>query len=234
MGMASKKTAPYLWQRVKDGDETRGQHYATLVKAAMEIADREGLEAVTMRSVAQATGSGTMSLYRYVSGKDDLLDLLVDAGYGEIPLPKKPHGWRDTLERVAEDSRRVLKQHPWLAPLLSRRATLGPNYVQWLECLLAATESAHWGMRTQARMIGAVWAYVTGFVVHELGELEPERKAGKHQREPGARYVAELLAREQHPLLKKFLESDAGQPSTKEFRVGLQFVLDGIAAKYGE
>ena len=83
------------------------------VRAAIEIADNEGVEALSMRKVAARLGAGTMSLYRYVANKDDLLDLMVDAVIGEEPLPEEPSGdWRTELAEQARRARRSAQRHP--------------------------------------------------------------------------------------------------------------------------
>src|SRR3954453_8973113 len=87
----------------------RGAHPALgreqIVRAAMEIADAEGLEAISMRRVAAGLGAGTMSLYWYVAGKDELLDLMVDAAFGEFRIPDRPTGdWRADLRLIAHET----------------------------------------------------------------------------------------------------------------------------------
>jgi AcrR family transcriptional regulator len=229
-----KNKSTLIWQRLIAERAPRKLDYVSLIGAATNIADRQGLAAVTMRSVAAAVGAGTMSLYRYVSGKDDLLDLILDAAYGEIPLPvSSARDWQDRLTRVAMDSRRVLKAHSWLAPLLTSRPTLGPNYLRWFEYLLAATASPHRDMKTQVRMIGTMWSFVTGFVAYELGEIETHRKhklTEARKRQIALPYVTQVIATGKFPYLEQFLKSGAGRPTDDDFREGLRAVLAGIAS----
>src|SRR5579871_5753432 len=83
---AMPESPEFIWPRLQAAGAKRRLSYDALVRAAAEIADRQGIEAVTMRSVATALNAGAMSLYRYVRGKDDLLDLILDAAFGEIEL----------------------------------------------------------------------------------------------------------------------------------------------------
>ena len=223
-----------IWERLLAHHAPRKIDYASLISVAMDTADQKGLDAVSMRNVAAALGAGTMSVYRYVSGKDDLLDLILDAAYGEIPLPRLAGlDWQDRLTRVAMDSRRALKTHSWLAPLMSSRPTLGPNYLRWFEYLLAATASPHRDIKTQVRMIGTLWSFVSGFVAYELAEIEANRthKLTETKKRQLARpYVNQVLATGEYPYLAQFVKCGGGKPTDDDFREGLRAVLTGIAS----
>jgi len=227
------KQSVLIWQRLLVEHTSRKLDYTSIVHTAMKIADRGGLAAVSMRNVAAALHVGTMSLYRYVSGKDDLLDLILDAAYSEIPLPKNPGpDWRTQLTRVAIDSRRALKSHAWLGSLVTQRPTLGPNYLRWFEFLLAATTSPNRNMRTQVRMIGTLWSYITGFLAYELGETETNRRHNlteAKKRLLARPYLSQIISTGRHPYLQQFLKSRVGEPTDTDFRAGLRAVLAGIA-----
>src|SRR4051812_22226859 len=140
--MAEKNSA-LIWERVQAGHRVRNLDYSAIVGAAMKLADHDGIEAVSMRRVASALDAGTMSLYRYVAGKDDLLDLILDEAYGQIPLPPRSRSdWRKQLKMVAVETRRVLKKHAWVSSLITMRPNLGPNYLRWFEFLLETTSSS--------------------------------------------------------------------------------------------
>jgi AcrR family transcriptional regulator len=224
-----------IWERMAEGPASRKLDYGSIVRAAMKLADRDGIEAVSMRNVAAALDAGTMSLYRYVAGKDDLLDLILDAAYGEIRLPQDVGiDWQNQFRRVAVESRRVMKSHPWLASLMSRRPTLGPNYLRWFECLLGATLSSGRNMQIRIRMIGTAWSYVSGFIAYELGEMETNRKyklTEAKKRKAAQPYVAQILATGRHPHLSEFLKhGNIGQPTDEDFTAGLNAMLTGIAS----
>jgi AcrR family transcriptional regulator len=191
-------TPPLIWQRVLAARPTRKLDYPGIVRIAMEIADELGLDAISMRNVASRLEAGTMSLYRYVAGKGELLDLILDSAYGEIAIPRQQSkDWRSDILRVARETRTVLKAHPWLTPLITMRPSLGPNYLRWFEFLLATTSAPGRAMRTQVRMIGTIWAYVTGFVGYETGEIETNRRHNlteERKRELAAPYVQQVLS----------------------------------------
>jgi AcrR family transcriptional regulator len=119
-----------------------------IVAAAIAIADAEGLDRLSMRRVADHLGVGTMSLYRYVPGKTELLDVMVDRVNGEAarqrPLPDDPPsaraGWRARLERVARENRRLYERHPWLLQIFPGRPPLGPGIMAKYEHELSAVE----------------------------------------------------------------------------------------------
>lgn len=135
-----------------------------IVRAAIVIADAEGLEKMSMHRVARAVGAGTMSLYTYVPGKAELLDLMVDAVLLELDLPApdepRDEGWREQVWRYAERTRTVSRSHPWLAHVSLTRPPLGPGVFATHEYLLSALRAA--GLRAR-RGVDAALA-VTVFV----------------------------------------------------------------------
>jgi AcrR family transcriptional regulator len=199
----------------------------------MRIADREGLQAISMRRLAGELGSGAMSLYRHVSGKDQILDMLLDAAYGEIAVPAAPSGnWREDVRDMARQTRTVLKRHAWLGPLLTSRPTLGPNYLRWFEFLLAATALEAPQIQARLRVIGTVFAFVAGVVGYELGEEETNRRhklTPERKRKFAAPHLAPILATGHFPNLALFVEQGGGEPTDESFEFGLKCVLDGVA-----
>jgi len=109
-----------------------------IVRAAIEIADRDGLGALTMRRLAEALGVGAMALYTYVRGKADLLDLMLDAVYLDMPRATLGGDWRERLTTVARDNRALFDAHPWAATLSSSRPPLGPGLMAKYEHELSA------------------------------------------------------------------------------------------------
>jgi AcrR family transcriptional regulator len=206
---------------------------ARIVAAAVRIADREGLEALSMRGIAEEMGSGVMSLYRHVSGKDRLLDLLLDEAYGEIAVPDTSSGdWQTDLREMARQTRQVLKRHWWLGSLLTSRPTFGPNYLRWFEFLLAATAGAVPKVPSRVRVIGTVFAYINGVVGYELGEEQTNRRhdlTPERKRELAAPHLAPILASGLYPNLALFVEQGGSEPTDESFELGLDCVLDGIA-----
>ena len=110
-----------------------------VVFAGIRVADAEGLDAVTMRRIADELGVATMSLYTYVPGRDELLELMLDHAHGELP-GELPEGWRAGLTAVAEDLWRLYHRHPWLLEIRVGRPTLGPHTFAKYERELAAMD----------------------------------------------------------------------------------------------
>ncbi|WP_274536962.1 TetR/AcrR family transcriptional regulator [Kitasatospora sp. CB01950] len=110
---------------------------AEITAAAVELADREGLDAVSMRRVATALGTGAASLYRYVATRDELLDLMTDSVAAEYDLPAPGGDWQADLLAVARQARQIMRRHPWLPALVIGRPVLGPHGADLLEHVLA-------------------------------------------------------------------------------------------------
>ena len=118
-----------LWERVdKSEQRTRvALSYPRITRAGMEIADREGLGAVSMRRVARQLEAGAMSLYRYVESRDELIELMADHAYAEFPAAPRSGDWRADLAEAARRIRRTILKHPWLGGQPVPRTGLGPT-----------------------------------------------------------------------------------------------------------
>ena len=129
---------PVIWMRPEQAPVGRPaeRSRAEITTAAVELADREGLEAVSMRRVAAALGTGAASLYRYVATRDDLLDLMTDSTAAEYELPAPSGDWQADLLELAYQAQRIMRRHPWLPTLVITRPTLGPHGIDVLEHLL--------------------------------------------------------------------------------------------------
>ena len=222
-----------IWERLARGTRSRSRlSYARIVKASMRIADREGLEAVSMRRVAEQLNAGTMSIYRYVATRDQLLDLLLDEAYGEIAVPARPsRDWRTDLRGLACQTRHVLKRHSWLGPLLTSRPTLGPHYLRWFEFALASTAATGLDVKARVRLIGTVNAWVAGVVGYELGEAETNRRhklTEKRKRELVGPYLDRILETGRYPHLAEFVRVGSGEVTDADFEFGLDCVILGL------
>lgn len=108
-----------------------------IVRAGIAVADREGLGAVTMARVAAQLEVTTMALYRYVPGKDELLDLMTDGAFGSPP-PAGGGPWRAEVRHCARACLRMFSERPWVLEAVLRRAPIGPRWLSWLNALLEA------------------------------------------------------------------------------------------------
>ncbi|MFF8777733.1 TetR/AcrR family transcriptional regulator [Streptomyces sp. NPDC015140] len=201
-----------------------------IVRAAIRLADADGLEAVSLRKVATALGVGPMRLYGYIAGKEELLDLMVDAVYAEI----RPVGdsWREVLRSLAETTRRAAHEHEWLADLLGGRPQLGPHALARGEAVVAALDEVD----TDAVMpvVTSVDAYVIGAVRREIADRRAERDTGMDERRWQASlgpYLERTFATGRFPALATVVRDAAHLDADETFRMGLDFLLDGIEAR---
>jgi AcrR family transcriptional regulator len=207
-----------------------------IAAAAIGIADREGLDAVSMRRVATELGCGTMSLYRYVRTKDELHDLMRDAAAGEDdPGSAVLSGdWRMDLTTLAHRLRASGLRHPWLAALAVGRPSFGPNEMAGIELALSALDGLSLSADEMMNVIGVLSAFVQGFVSRELAERSWRRPAATPQERQWqlgiGKYLAELSASGGYPVFTRVRdEVDKAPDPDAVFDWQLQRVLDGLA-----
>lgn len=233
---ATAEPSPVIWARL-DQSARRPKPSLThhqIVRAAMEIADTEGLQALSMRKVASKLGAGTMSLYRYVANKDDLLDLMVDAILGE-ELPDKPSGdWRSELAEMARRTRRGARRHPWAIRFMLARPNLGPQALRTIEYSMAAVDGLGLDIDQMLDMVSTVGAFAVGFVQAELAEEEAQRRTGLTEEQWRARmapYIRQLIASGRYPYFERIvIEAEDFPDMNTTFERRLSYVLDGLAA----
>jgi AcrR family transcriptional regulator len=138
------RTLQLLWRDGTPGQRRgprRGLSIDAVVDAATTIADAEGLDAVTMRRVAQALGVVPMTVYTYVPGKAELLDLMLDAAYARMPRTDTAgRPWRDRVTAIAEENKALYERHPWAALVSTVRPPLGPGQMAKYEHELTALD----------------------------------------------------------------------------------------------
>jgi AcrR family transcriptional regulator len=228
---------PPIWARPTPVPRRRdrGLSRDRIVKTAIQLADAEGIDAVTMRAIAQKLRTGAMSLYWHVGSKDDLMDLIRDAVAGELERIEHPSGdWRADLTAIATDSRDAFLRHPWLTSVVGGRPTLGPNFLRHAELSLAVVSHLDIDVTTQLAIVFAVDDYVRGFVTRELEEAGgPQGGADEREwQESVAPYMREILASGEYPNLAAMIEGRGYQiDSDTRFSFGLQCLLDGIAQR---
>ncbi|MCO5995158.1 TetR/AcrR family transcriptional regulator [Actinoallomurus rhizosphaericola] len=207
-----------------------------IVETAIRLADAEGLEAVSLRKVAAELGAGPMRLYGYLSAKEELLDLMVDAVYGEIPLPAPDCDRRAALRSLAHGLRRAARRHEWFADLLGGRPHLGPCALAYLEASLAALDGSPGFADIDAVMQATrtVNAYVVGAVREEIIESRAERATGLDEPRWQAAigpYIERALATGRYPSLARAIRDSTHLDAETAFDTGLEQVLDGIGAR---
>jgi AcrR family transcriptional regulator len=231
-----RRRSELLWDdRVRS---TRGPKAACtpdeVVLAAIEIAEADGLSAVTMHAVATQLGFTTMALYRYFPNKEALLDAIVDAGLGRPPAASRSRGdWRTEVTRWAHAKRRMLCAREWLAELPFVAAPHGPNWLLWVEALTAPLMTTGLAPADVGQMISIIDGYTRGASDTAIS-LERARARGISERQWAAAVGADLGRAIGDPRFPAFAElltapSDGRPRSLDEsFEFGLQCVLHGI------
>jgi AcrR family transcriptional regulator len=226
-----------VWARERPEPSRRAPSVEQIVARAVAIADADGLAAVTMRRVAAELRSGTASLYRYVTNRDELLELMVDAVQGEEEPPALTGDWRADLTAVARRYRRTILRHPWLAGELTGRPSLGPNWMRHAEAAMGAALELTPDVTLAVKVGESLMAYVLGAVSAELAELQAQRRTGltETQWQAGVGpYVRRLLDSGEYPnLARRIYEADDDITPEERFEFGMACVLDGAAASVG-
>jgi AcrR family transcriptional regulator len=203
-----------------------------IARAGIRIADAEGLGALSMRRIAEELGFTTMSLYRHVPGKTELLAVMIDTAIGDaLPLPESEGNWRARLEHWAYQNWALLRRHPWMLVVDSPDAQTGPHKMVWIEAGLQTIADTGLDGGEMLGIIFSVYVYVHGSAqVFSLWE---------EQEEPSWTSPSPLMQRvardDRFPILKAILASGALDNAEEDepgesFAFGLQRMLDGIEA----
>ncbi|MGH8929634.1 MAG: TetR/AcrR family transcriptional regulator [Egibacteraceae bacterium] len=148
-------------------------------RAAIEIADAEGLTGLSMRRVAEQLGVGTMSLYTYVPGKAELLDVMLDMVLGEIAEADSPdQGWRARLEQRMRDYWALYHRHPWTLQISGTRALLGPNELGLYDSTLRAIDGLGLTGSEMVSAVGLVYGYVRGAAQNAIEAADAATRTG--------------------------------------------------------
>ena len=207
-----------------------------IVRAAIEIADEEGIQALSFRRMAAKLGVSTMALYWYVDSKEDVLDLMVDAVYAEMtfPQPSSESWWADCMI-LATQVRKVMQRHPWLASLSNNRPLLGPNALKLHECLLTTLSTLALDKSMTLAIAEMIGVYVRGFVQKELGEAEARYRSGLSEDEwrvSVAPYIQKhVIESSDYPTLAQFFLHAEEWDDDKRFTFGLTCLLDGVVTQ---
>jgi AcrR family transcriptional regulator len=200
-----------------------------VAKAALQLADADGLEALSMRALADRLGVGTMTLYGYFRNKDELLDAVVDSAVGEGELPS-PDGddWREQLRTVVLYARSNLLRHPSLVELRVRRPVLRPEALRFSERCLAILRGAGLDVREGTAAFRLLFTYTFGFAaLSPAGSTDDDRRAALAALAalPQGEYPALTEARE---------EASRAMGGDEVFEYGLDRILDGLEARLGQ
>jgi AcrR family transcriptional regulator len=205
-----------------------------IVSAAIEIADADGLEALSMRRVAEALGVGTMSLYRYVPGKAELLDLMLDQTNSQDPsVDRLGDDWRTAMETLGRSIWRLYLRHPWLPFVDQSRPLLGPNSLDGFEVALRSLDGSGLTDQQKVNAISIIEAFVSSVARLHNNAVTAEQRTGLSTEEfwqAQTPVLEKAMATGRYPLIAT-LDDDAFASTPEEFfEFGLRCLLDGFEA----
>nr|MCY0984891.1 TetR/AcrR family transcriptional regulator [Streptomyces tirandamycinicus] len=198
-----------------------------VIRTAMAVADEKGAAALTMRAIAEPLGVEAMSLYHHVAGREEILDGMVDAVFGEIDLPPRDTDWKSAMRRRAFSARTVLRRHPWAIGLMDSRSQPGPATLRHHDALIGALRAAGFSVPMAAHAFSLIDSYLYGFVIQELSlpfssSAQLEEVAGAILRDAPAGAYPHLTELATEHALKP------GYDYADEFAFGLTLILDAL------
>jgi AcrR family transcriptional regulator len=207
-----------------------------VVATAVGIADREGLDAVSVRRVAAELQARPMSLYSFFERKDDLIDLMLDHVLGEMLVEELPGDWREALRAVLHRQLEVGRRHIWIMSAFGTRVPIGPNAARHAEQSHAAVAKLGLPPQRAVRLLQVIDTYLWGFVTLSLQELavrQRDRLSEEEWRSSTEAYFTELTAGGDLPRLAEagrhgLVRDDSDAWS--RFDEGLDWLLDGFEA----
>ncbi len=201
-----------------------------ILRAALVLADKDGIESLSMRNLAAALGVEAMSLYKHVANKDAVLDGLVELILREMEIPPVDTPWREAMRRRAWSVRHTILRHPWASVLIESRMEPKDARLRYADTVLAILRKAGFAPEVQYRAFGLLDSYVYGFVLQEVNW--PTKESDRLKAVAGFK---EFLKDGRYPNLMAVLQNAAwlnlapgAKPYDAEFEFGLDLILDGL------
>jgi AcrR family transcriptional regulator len=195
-----------------------------ILRAALKLADERGIEALSMRNLGQALRVEAMSLYKHVSGKEDVLDGISELVMAELEVPDRDADWRSAIRRSAISAHVSLRRHPWAGPVLESRITPGPMRLRYLDAVVGKLREAGFSMPDVARAFMLLDSHTYGFTIQELAlpfnrETLPDVAVD----------FTELIPADYPNVLAMAELAAQGRDAVPvEFEFGLDLILDGL------
>ncbi|HUQ61327.1 TetR/AcrR family transcriptional regulator [Lentzea sp.] len=209
------------------GGQPLGLSREAIVAKALELLDEHGMQKLSMRTLAAQLGAAPMSLYWHVPTKDALIELCLDAVYGEFDLPEPDAEWEPALRGMMHELRHLAQKHPWWVRGIGEFTTIGPNAVAMADSMLGPLRAAGLSMAEASLSASTVSSYVMGFAIAEVNFAS---RGKMDQPPPDLRKIADLY-REKHPRYVEMLDDPAVWSLEGQFEFGLDCVIDGIKAR---
>ncbi len=202
-----------------------------ILRSALALADKEGLEGLSMRKVAQGLGVQAMSLYNYVANKEDLIDGMVELVVGEMAVPEVGQDWQGEMRRRAMVAHAVLLRHPWAAMALMSRVNVGPVMLRFIDATLGCLHAGGFPLRLADHAWNAMDSHIYGFTLQELKfPFAPEEYPA------AAEMGLPLIPAELYPNMYALAIDiiDRRYDGLYDFEFGLEMILAGLERVLGE
>lgn len=198
-----------------------------VLRAAVLLADEEGVASLTMRKLAAKLGVKAMSLYHHVANKDEVLDGMVDIVFSEIELPPSGADWKASMRQRAFSARQALTRHAWALGLLDSRANPGPATLRHHDAVIGSLREAGFSAEMTAHAFSALDSYIYGFALQELNLPFDTSE----ELEEVAETILQQVPAGSYPHLTELMVEHALKPDyayANEFEFGLELILDGL------
>ena len=220
--MPNRAADDLVWDEPADG-ASGGLTRADVIQAALEVADAEGLEAVSIRRVASDLGVRPMSLYTHIASKDDLVALMLHEMSGELLVPEPlPDDWREALRAIARQAYAAYVQHPWALQAFGRGTRVGPNMLRRAEQSAAAVASLDLSPADAWIALSIVHEWTIGHALHVVTLREDHELEGQLSGADPAEF----------PRMSKVFGVGREESRDTIFDVALEAVLDGIERRF--
>lgn len=247
--MSAKKSPPadmarslaLLWSTQSHPGRS-GLTLKAIVDAAMALADDEGVDALSMRNVAQRLGAGTMSLYTHVPGRSELIELMFDSAYGElyesVETPsQQPGGWQDAMRFIARQNWELYRRHPWMLQLMSARPVLGPHATLKYEAELRPLDGLGLSDVEMDGVLTLVLTHVEGCARAQAALERTQQESGMSEAEwwvSNEPFLAKVIDPSRFPVATRVgaatgVEFQAASNPEYAFSFGLERILAGVA-----
>ena len=197
-----------------------------VLRAALDLADTSGIDALTMRNLGQKLQVEAMSLYNHVANKDDILDGIVDLVFSEIALPSGRAAWKAAMRKRAISAHEALLRHPWAPSLMQSRTKPGPATMRHHDSVLGSLRGAGFTLVMAAHAFSVIDGYVYGFALQQINiPLQSRDQVA----EVGENILSRLAG--EYPHLAQMITEHAMKPGydyADEFEFGLDLILDGL------
>jgi AcrR family transcriptional regulator len=197
-----------------------------ILRAALKLADADGIEALSMRKLGQKLGFEAMSLYNHVANKDDLLDGILDLVLAETEPPTTSGEWDEAIRKSAVSVHDALRRHPWSCPLLMEARRMRPARLRYMDLLLGRLREAGFSADTTYHAYHVLDGHIFGFALWETGHTyTPEEVSSLTER------FAHVITPEDYPYLLEHAKQhmdDSAHSDVSAFELGLDLIVAGL------